>query len=165
MKKDSQIIVSEKMFSSYSNEEQLLIKRIQAKDLIKQIEDIEDYDNLGEETHKQLMIYMFLFSNPSASFLNNDNIEYTVVGNEVIEKVYTVKKEEGIVEPTLPDYIFERTEYKREVLVEGSIGFVIDYKEYINSKTYYDYSEDSYERKNWRTLEYNWKNYVKEINR
>ena len=92
MKKDSQIIVSEKMFSSYSNEEQLLIKRIQAKDLIKQIEDIEDYDNLGEETHKQLMIYMFLFSNPSASFLNNDNIEYTVVGNEVIERFILLKK-------------------------------------------------------------------------
>ena len=152
-----------KEFYSYSDEEQKQIKRIQAFSLMKEIEII-NCDKLDDETHTQLMIYVVLFSNPHLSYLNKFNTEYTIVGNEIIEKTYTVNKKIEKIEKIKPDYIFERKEYKRKTVVEGKVGIVNDYEEYVNSKTYYEYSYDSYERKNWRTIEYKWKNYIKEIN-
>ena len=83
-----------------------------------------------------------------------------------ISKLNELQINELLTEPIKPlksIYNFERIWYKKEVIVQGFKGFVEDYIDYINGKSYYEYPENSYERKNWRNIEYENKNYNKNL--
>lgn len=143
--------------------ERKVIEKLRVMSLIKQLED--NNTEWTEDFSMQLQVYILLLKNSGSTFVNSENTEYSVVDGDLISKKYIhktkeMKKIEDVIIPE-PLHVFERIEYQKEVTVEGKKGFVTDWEEYVNGKTYYEYSEDSYERKNWRTIEYNWRNFIK----
>lgn len=149
-----------KKYSELSEREQEIVKYIQIKNIV----DIVDIENMSDYEYVKLLIYITLLTNEKSSFVDCENTEYSIINGELITKKLETKEKIDISNIIKPEYVFSRVEYQKKVIVEKCCGFVTDSTEYINDKTYYEYSEDSYERKNWRDIEYKWKNYIKELN-
>jgi len=152
-----------KKFEDFTQTEQDVIVAYRRHKFLTEIEEL-DWDSLDDDMYVKILIFTTLATHEGCSWVDGDNNEHSVVNGEFISKKYIpkndmIKKEQQTEQPT-PAYVFERIEYQKEVIVEGKKGFVTDWEEYINGKTYYEYSEDSYERKNWRTIEYTWKHYI-----
>lgn len=156
-----------KKLEDFNLTEQDLIKAYRKHKFITELEEL-DWDNLDDDMYMKIMIFVTLSTNEGSSWVDNDNIEHSFLNGELISKEYQPKENKNITKKTqlvIPEYVFERIEYQREVIVEGKKGIVTDWEEYINGQKYYDYPLDSYERKNWRFIEYQWKNYIKELNK
>lgn len=140
-----------------------------------------------KEYSKSVLSFFDVFSPESNPSMLCDGMLSKVINGEVVTKpeiynpyTFTSKWKEDLssselsqittkpIRPKKLKHTFERIAYQKKVCVQGHSGFVTDYKEYIDGKTYYEYQENSNIRKSWRVIENKIKNYnsdLKEYNR
>lgn len=156
--------MKKKKIENFTESEQKFINLYYKNKLFTEIENI-NIEELDDDTYTQLLIYVLLSIGKNISFRNSENLIYNIINGELIETQYIPQGKIYNTDIVKPNYIYERIEYQKNINVQGFDGVVTDWEERINGKKYSEYSENSYERKNWRTIEYDWKKYINEVNK
>lgn len=134
--------------------------------LLKRLNSI-DFKNIIPIIQLRLSMALLLDVYDDASFSTSNGTLIKYKNHQFIEKysyfirsTYTTKWleecsveeiKELTIEPTLPislDYVFEKRYEKKDGY------YYLQPIEYVNNKTYFDYSENSYERTHWGMIEY-----------